>query len=52
MFKNREKSFQTFVDATPDRLKLTANDMADKFVPSNEMEKEIDIVGLRNGVYL
>ena len=44
MFKNREKTELTFEDAAPDKLRLTATDLATKVQPTTDMEKEIDVV--------
>ncbi|KAK8808903.1 hypothetical protein WA538_002198 [Blastocystis sp. DL] len=44
VFKNREKTELTFEDAAPDKLRLTATDLATKFQPTTDMEKEIDVV--------
>ena len=44
MVKNREKTELTFEDAAPDKLRLTATDLATKFQPTTDMEKEIDVV--------
>lgn len=44
MFKNREKTELTFEDAAPNKLRLTSTDLASKFQPTTDMEREIDVV--------
>lgn len=42
--KNRQQEFIRFEDAEPDRFRITDNELTAKFVPTTDMEKEIDVV--------
>ena len=42
--KNRREEFLRFEDAEPDRIHLTSESLASKFIPTTDMEKEIEVV--------
>ena len=44
MNKNRQEEFLRFDDAESGKFRISDNELAAKFQPTTEMEKEIDIV--------
>lgn len=44
--KNRQEEYVRFEDAESDRFRVTDSELTAKFVPTTDMEKEIDVVNI------